>query len=84
MEDIRQNIEQRVISVLDEIRIYLNEDGGDVEFVNCDIDTGILNIRLTGNCESCPMSEMTLRAGIERYIKHKIPEITRIERIKSK
>jgi len=84
MEHIRHNIEQRVLSALDEIRIYLQEDGGDVEFVNCDIDSGILNIKLTGNCALCPMSEMTLRAGIERFIKQKIPVITRIERVKSK
>lgn len=84
MEHIRHNIEQRVVAALDEIRVFLQEDGGDVEFVNCDIDTGILNIRLIGNCDFCPMSEMTLRAGIERFIKQKIPEITRIERVKTK
>lgn len=75
-------IEQNIFKALDEIRPHLQKDEGDVEFVSFDYDAGILLVRLTGNCAVCPISVMTLRAGIERYLIARVPEIYRIEQIK--
>jgi len=82
LQKAEQNIEKQVNILLDRIRGYLHEDGGDVEFVSYEPGTGILNVRLTGNCRDCPFSIMTLRGGIERYLKFEMPEITRIEQVK--
>jgi len=73
--------EQAIIKALSEIRPYLMEDGGDVELVRFEEDTRIVEIRLLGNCKTCPMSGMTLRGGIERYILSNVPDIKRIEAI---
>ena len=82
MQKIEQNIEDRIKKALDDIRPYLQEDGGDVEIFGFNDNTGILYVRLTGNCADCPLSIMTLRAGIERYLKSEIEEIYRIEQVK--
>jgi len=75
-EIIREKIEQALQSV----RPYLVADGGDVEFVSVSED-GIVEVRLTGACVGCPMSLMTLRAGIERALMRDIPEIKRVEAV---
>jgi len=82
LQKIEQNIEERIEKSLDDIRGYLQEDGGNVEFVGYDDSTGVLYVRLTGSCAECPFSIMTLRAGIERYVKSEIEEIFRIEQVK--
>jgi len=66
-------MKERVEDVLDEIRPMLRADGGDVELV--DVNDGVVKVRLQGACAGCPMSQMTLRNGIERVLKEKIPEI---------
>ncbi len=65
---------------LDDLRPYLEADGGDLELANYEPETRTAEIRLLGNCKNCPMHMMTLRAGIERYIVHKVPEVRRIEK----
>mgnify|MGYP000373719269 CR=1 FL=1 len=70
---------ENVETVLDELRPYLISDGGNVELV--DIDGPIVKLRLQGACGSCPSSTMTLRMGIERRLKEKIPEINEIEQV---
>jgi Fe-S cluster biogenesis protein NfuA len=50
-------------------------DGGDVEFVSYDEDTGTVSVRLTGACGTCPMSTLTLQMGIERILKDRIPDV---------
>jgi Fe-S cluster biogenesis protein NfuA len=72
-------IEFDVRKKLDELRPYLIEDGGDVEFVRFEEETRVLELRLLGNCRGCPLSLMTLRGGIERHILNEIPEIRRVE-----
>ena len=67
--------------ILDQVRPFLQEDGGDVEFVNYEEETNVVEIRLLGACKTCPMQLMTLRAGIERYIIAGIPSIKRIESV---
>jgi Fe-S cluster biogenesis protein NfuA len=64
---------EKVEAVLAEVRPSLQADGGDVELV--DVSDGVVKLRLTGACSGCPMSTMTLRDGIERILKEKIPEV---------
>ena len=71
---------ERVENALDEIRPYLNKDGGDIKVVSID-NNNIANIELLGNCESCPMSPMTLKLGVEEAIKKNVPEINGIKTI---
>jgi Fe-S cluster biogenesis protein NfuA len=66
-------MKDKVREVIDRIRPMLQADGGDVELVDC-VD-GVVTVRLKGACAGCPMSQMTLRNGIERVIKNEIPEI---------
>jgi len=72
-----QSIEQSLVR----IRPYLREDGGDVELVRITED-GIVEVRLTGSCVSCPMSLMTLRAGIERALMLDHEDVKRVEQIR--
>lgn len=68
--------DDKVKSVLDEIRPALQADGGDVELV--EVKDGIVSVRLVGACGSCPMSTMTLKMGIERLLKQKLPEVKEV------
>ena len=71
-------LESKVKNVLEQIRPYLQADGGDVEYVNITEDNTV-NIRLLGMCGNCPHSQMTLKNGIERAVKGAIPEIKSVE-----
>ncbi len=64
---------EKVEAALDKIRPALMADGGGVELV--DVKDGVVTVRLTGACGSCPMSTMTLRKGVERVVKEEVPEI---------
>ena len=68
---------EKVEEILNQIRPSLQADGGDVELV--DVKDGVVKRRLKGACAGCPMSQMTLAFGIERALKDKIPEITKVE-----
>ncbi len=74
------SITDRVRSSLNSIRHYLQADGGDVELVRI-TDDGFVEVKLTGACIGCPMSRMTLRAGVERRLLREIPEIKRVEQV---
>jgi Fe-S cluster biogenesis protein NfuA len=71
----------RVQGALDNIRPYLIADGGNVEIVEIS-SNNVLKLALVGNCQSCNMSAMTFRAGIEEAIKRDVPEIVSVEEIK--
>ena len=71
---------EKVENALNNVRPYLVADGGDVELVDIN-DDGIVEVRLTGACVGCPMSQMTLRAGIERALMRDVPEIKRVEAV---
>lgn len=73
----KDSIEQSLVR----IRPYLQVDGGDVELVKV-TEEGIVEVRLTGSCISCPMSLMTLRAGIERALMLDHADIKRVEQVK--
>jgi Fe-S cluster biogenesis protein NfuA len=67
----------KVEAALNKIRPMLQADGGDVELV--DVVDGVVKVRLQGACAGCPMSQMTLRNGIEKMLKQEIPEIKAVE-----
>ncbi len=73
-------LREKVLEALESVRPYLKADGGDVELVDIKED-GIVEVRLTGACVGCPMSQMTLRAGIERALMRDVPEIKRVEAV---
>ncbi len=71
-------IKERVQQALDKVRPMLQQDGGDVELVEVDEDSGIVKVNLTGACKGCPMSQITLKSGIERFLKSEVPEVTSV------
>jgi Fe-S cluster biogenesis protein NfuA len=68
-------------ATLERLRPYLAADGGDVQLVRL-LEDGIVEVRLTGSCQGCPMSLMTLRAGIERALMLEHPDVRRIEQVR--
>jgi len=72
-------MKEKIQEILDQIRPSLQADGGDVELV--DVEDNIVKVRLTGACHGCPMSQMTLKNGIERYVKAAAPEIVSVESV---
>jgi len=73
-------LQDEILKALDSIRPFLQADSGDVEFVEVS-DDGIVKVKLTGACKICPMSVMTLRAGIERSLMRQVPGIRRVEAV---
>jgi Fe-S cluster biogenesis protein NfuA len=70
---------EKVEEAINKIRPMLQADGGDVEFV--DIQEGVVTVRLQGACAGCPMSQMTLKNGIEKILKKEIPEVVSVESV---
>jgi Fe-S cluster biogenesis protein NfuA len=70
---------EKVQEALNKIRPMLQQDGGDVELVG--IEGNIVKVRLQGACAGCPMSQMTLKNGIEKVLKEEIPEIESVENV---
>jgi Fe-S cluster biogenesis protein NfuA len=77
---VNEELELKVKNVLQQIRPYLQADGGDVEYVNI-TDDNTVNIRLLGMCGNCPHSQMTLKNGIEAAVIRAIPEIRSVESV---
>ena len=75
-----QSLIEKVEIAIDEIRPYLIADGGDIKVVSID-NKNIVNLELLGSCETCPMSPMTLKSGVEEAIKKQVPEIKGINAI---
>jgi Fe-S cluster biogenesis protein NfuA len=74
----RMSKEGQILAVLEQIRPALQADGGDVEFIGFDEGDGIVHLRLMGACESCPISMLTLKEGIEKRIRNSVPEVTEV------
>jgi Fe-S cluster biogenesis protein NfuA len=70
-------LEEQVTSALNNVRPSLQADGGDVEFVSLGED-GTVSVKLTGACGGCPMAQMTLKMGIENYLKKEVPQVTAV------
>ncbi|MFH1730784.1 MAG: NifU family protein [Planctomycetota bacterium] len=72
----------QVTAVLDEIRPHLQADGGDVELIDVTED-GVVKVTLTGACGGCPMAQITLKNGIEKRLKEKVPGVQCVEPVKA-
>ena len=74
---MEETVRDRVEKALEELRPQLQADGGDIELLG--VENGIVKVRMKGACAGCPMSTMTLKMGVEQYLKKKIPEIVRVD-----
>ena len=73
-------LKERVEETLNKIRPSLQADGGDVQLVNVN-ESGLVQVKLQGACAGCPMSQMTLKMGIEKMLKKSVPEVTSVESV---
>jgi Fe-S cluster biogenesis protein NfuA len=69
---------ERIEEVLESIRPAIQADGGDVELYEYDESAGVVQVRLKGACETCPISMMTLKEGIEARVKRAVPEVVEV------
>ena len=69
-------MKEKIEEVMSQIRPVLEADGGNVELV--DVNDGVVKVKLTGACGSCPMSTITLKMGIERILKEKVPGVKEV------
>jgi Fe-S cluster biogenesis protein NfuA len=74
-------MKDEILKALESMRPFLQSDNGDVELVEVTED-GIVKVKLLGECKECPLSVMTLRAGIERSLMQQVPGVRRIEAVK--
>jgi Fe-S cluster biogenesis protein NfuA len=72
-----EDVTSRVQAIIENIRPYVQSDGGDVELLK--VEDGVVWVRLVGACVGCPSSLMTLKGGIENRIREEVPEITAVE-----
>jgi Fe-S cluster biogenesis protein NfuA len=73
-------MKEKVKKALNKVRPSLQADGGDVELVDVD-DNGVVKVKLTGACAGCPMSQITLKMGIEKLLKKEVPGVTLVEAV---
>ena len=71
-------MEAQLLEAIEAIRPALQFDGGDMRVINLDEGEGVVDIELLGACGGCPMSTMTLKAGIERILKDRVPGLTEV------
>ena len=72
-----QTLKEKVQQAITEVRPNLQADGGDIELV--DVEDGVVKVKLKGACAGCPMSTMTVKWGVENFLRKKIPEVVRVE-----
>ena len=70
------DVTERIKAVIDKVRPYLQNDGGDVEFIR--YENGVAYVRLIGACSNCPMAQMTLQDGIENALISEVPEVIKV------
>ena len=75
-------LHDRIMAALAFVRPYLQKDGGDVEFVRFEEETRTCEIRMVGSCQHCALAPLTLRAGVEKALIYRVPEIRRVERVR--
>lgn len=73
-------LKERIEDALNKVRPSLQADGGDVQLIDVGQD-GVVKVKLTGACGGCPMSQMTLKMGIEKVLKQNVPEISKVEAV---
>ena len=71
-------MKDKVQATLNEIRVALQQDGGDIELVDVDEDTGVVRVELQGACRGCPYSQLTLTGYVERVLKERIPGVQQV------
>ena len=74
----KATIEQKVIAVINQLRPYLQGDGGDLEYVEM-TDENVVKVKLQGACGSCPHAKLTLKQGVEAALKKYVPEVKSVE-----
>jgi Fe-S cluster biogenesis protein NfuA len=79
LEGVKKGMRENVEKALQKIRPALQADGGDIELV--DVVDGVVKVRLTGACGGCPMSQMTLKMGVEKVLKQQVPEVKSVETV---
>ncbi len=72
-------MEEKIKAGLEEIRVFLQRDGGDIEFVS--YEDNVVKVRLLGQCKGCPGAQMTIKGVVERLLKENYPEIDRVEAV---
>jgi Fe-S cluster biogenesis protein NfuA len=77
MENEKHELNQKVINVLEQVRPYLQQDGGDLKYIGLTEDN-VVQVELTGACGACPFSTMTLKNGVEATLKKILPEIKEV------
>ncbi|HTW96816.1 MAG TPA: NifU family protein [Candidatus Methylomirabilis sp.] len=77
-KDKNTHIEEKIKKSLETVRPSLQADGGDVEFESFDEKTGTVKVNLTGHCAHCPMSQLTLKEGVEAILKKEVPEVKKV------
>jgi len=77
MENSREELKEKVLNVLDQVRPYLQADGGDINFINI-TDDNTVEVELTGACGTCAFSTVTLKNGVENTLKKVVPEIKEV------
>ena len=73
-------LKEKVEDALNKVRPSLQADGGDVQLIDVN-DSGIVKVKLQGSCAGCPMSQMTLKMGIEKILKQNVPEVKQVESV---
>jgi Fe-S cluster biogenesis protein NfuA len=73
-------LKEKVQNALEKVRPSLQADGGDVQLVDVD-ENGVVKVKLMGACGGCPMSQMTLKMGIEKVLKQNVPEVKSVESV---
>ena len=74
----QESAADKVAELIQQIRPQLQADGGDIELAGFDENTGQVSVRLQGACKGCPGAVMTLKMGVERYLKERIPEVSEV------
>jgi Fe-S cluster biogenesis protein NfuA len=74
-----KDLNRAIETALGKIRPLLQRDGGDIEFV--EVTDGVVKVRLTGACKGCPMSQMTLKQGVERYLLKEVPGLKEVQAV---
>lgn len=73
-----QSFEEKVLETLDYIRPALQADGGDIELVSADEEAGVVKVFMSGACDGCPISDVTMTQGVERIVKDRVPGVKEV------
>ena len=77
-DETKTSVTDQVTAIIDDIRPLLQADGGDIELVKVDEATGVVSVRLQGACKGCPGAAMTLKMGVERHLRQRVPQVTEV------